>query len=219
MRPPISIEIAKARKTAKQRTFRTFPIRLLPATPPQLLDAGIKKNRCQPGFFDKPRILCLHKCAAAESHNFLRPGPHLAQHLLQRGMFGDAKGCFTGLPKNLVDPAPFTSFDSLVQIFKSPTKPLGEATPNAALTRAHEAQEKDRPWLVSSFARTRHAAARTTSSPPAQISFSLGFSYCFSERLLRWILPLKVRRITVEETATRPTVPAKARPLSSGNQV
>ena len=34
----------------------------------------------------------------------------------------------------------------------------------------------------------------------------------FAERFLRWILPLKLRRTTVDETAARPIVPQKALP-------
>jgi hypothetical protein len=53
---------------------------------------------------------------------------------------------------------------------------------------------------------------------PTSQDAALGYSvfYWLSARFLRWILPLKVRNTTVDETATRPTVPAKARPLSSG---
>ena len=111
-----------------------------------------------------------------------------------------AKLRFPGDAKDFRYASSVATFNPLVEIFKGPAQSTGESPAHTTLAGAHEADQYNRPDIV-----------RTPFSLP-QVSLLF---YCFSERFLRWILPLKVRNTTVDETATRPTVPAKARPLSS----
>lgn len=137
-------------------------------------------------------------------------------------MFRPAKSNLSRVAEDLSNPALLSPFDALVQIFEAPSQEFSQGLTNTALASTHKANQNYS--SPSRFAGLRLAAKHACLSRPFStrldgMRFALGFSYYFSERFLRWILPLKVRSTTVEETATRPMVPAKARPLSMGNQV
>src|ERR1022692_636207 len=142
-------------------------------------------------------------------------------------MFRPAKARFPGIAEDLRHPPPFPTFDPFVQILEHPAQVFAQSPAHTALAGPHEADQDDGPCLALAAASRELAATRSKPSrsgwpfrtPFAPIRFAFRFGYCFSERFLRWILPLKVRRTTVEDTATLPMVPAKARPLSTGNQV
>jgi hypothetical protein len=136
-------------------------------------------------------------------------------------MLGSAKLRLAGIAENFRNLASLTSFNSIVEILECPPELLAHGPAHAGFAGAHESNQDDGLRVGTARAcgpaseRTHHAS-RPLRTPFAPIRFALRFGYCFSERFLRWILPLNVRKTTVEDTATRPMVPAKARPLSIG---
>src|SRR5580693_355655 len=136
-------------------------------------------------------------------------------------MFRPAKLRFARLTEDFRHLTLLPPFNPLVEILKCPAQFFRQGPAHTALARAHEADQHYGPYngrltwrqsLADEHTKPRRFR-RALSRPFAPSRFSLRLLYCFSERFLRWILPLKVRSTTVEDTATRPMVPAKARPL------
>jgi len=141
-------------------------------------------------------------------------------------MFRLTKPRLAGVAKDLRHAAPFTVLNALVKILKLPAQQLSQRSAHTAFPGAHESDQDYGPRPSLAICRTLVAKRtlprrfkRAFGRPLVPIRFSLRFLYCFSERFLRWILPLNVRSTTVEDTATLPMVPAKVRPLSIGNHV
>ena len=221
MRPSRFAETAKTFQAAKQRTLRS----LLPATPPQFLYVRIQKYRRNARSLDQPRIVLLHKSTAAKGDYLLSPGTQLTEQFSQRRMFRPAKLRFARFSKYFRHGPPLAPFNTFVEILKSPTQPLAQSAANTGFARAHKADQEHGAGSgrtvngPSRGATHSRLSSRALSRPFTPIRFSLRFLYLFSGRFLRWILPLKERSTTVDETATLPMVPAKARPLSTANQV
>ncbi len=132
-------------------------------------------------------------------------------------MLGAAERRLARIAKYLRNLPSFAALNAIVEIFEDPAKSFAHGPAHSALACAHESDQDYGPRSATrryTLALNRKRRPRSFSTPLAPIRFALGFAYCFSERFLRWILPLKVRKTTVEESATRPMVPAKARPLS-----
>ena len=168
--------------------------------------------------------MLLNKGASAQGHDLLTPGLQLPQQFTQRLMLCSTKFRFSGVAKDFRDRAPLTPFDPLVKVLERPTQAFAKSAPDGCFARAHKPNQHNSLGRALFTARRNFAAADANSNrfriglqtPLRSIRFALGFDYCFSERFLRWILPLKLRSTTVEDTAIRPMVPAKARPLSMG---
>lgn len=132
---------------------------------------------------------------------------------------------FTRISENIPDAPPLTSGDAVVQVLKCPVQPLCQSPTYARLARSHEANKEHGAMLAatsgplfpcgSGFSRDRTLLGTVFRTVPAvgpsvRIAF---LRYCdFAVRFLRWILPLKLRRTTVDDTAARPIVPMKVRP-------
>lgn len=123
---------------------------------------------------------------------------------------------FAGIVKNISDPSASESLDVVVQILKFPIQQLRECPPDSSFPGAHEADQNNgilawsrpvrahdtRPDTLLSLRRFSRTLLQTVRT----------FLDYFAERFLRWILPLKLRSTTVEETAARPMEPQKALP-------
>src|SRR5579871_709050 len=135
-----------------------------------------------------------------------------------------AKSRLAGVSKDLADASPLVGDDPVVEIFEGPVKVLRQRASHTRLPRAHEADENHGAIRITparsspgkqSFPRNRILLGTISGSvrsrgPAVRIAF---LRYCdFAARFLRWILPLKLRRTTVDETAARPIVPMKVRP-------
>src|SRR5579864_622250 len=135
-------------------------------------------------------------------------------------MLYQAKRGFTGMTKDFRNAAALALHNAIIQIFKEPIQPPPERPADAAFSRAHKTNQKHSPAARNCHGQPLRQLAR----PGVRLatlagSIRISFRGYFAARFLRWILPLKLRRTTVEETAARPMVPMKARPCSIGDQL
>src|SRR6202011_4557023 len=112
--------------------------------------------------------------------------------------------------------------DALIQVLKGPAQPSAQGAPHTGLAGTHKADQQHSLRCHVALARSRplttrrsQRTSRALRTPFRAIRFS--FRVYFSERFLRWILPLKVRRTT--EDAAFLMVPEKALPTLVGNQL
>ena len=201
-----------------------MPLGLLAAAPPQFFHASVQKDCRDPSVLDQPGIgfvqnapppratlLRSRRCnsfsnsfRAACSARRKSASPESRKISATRFPLCAVQSAGRDLQSSSPDARPERGPTLLLP---APMKPISMTA--RGLPAGRGAVSLRRHWAVDSGRRLR--------TPFSRIRFSLRFGYCFSERFLRWILPLKVRSTTVDETATRPTVPAKARPLSRGN--
>src|ERR1035438_4485326 len=145
--------------------------------------------------------------------------------MLQGRVLGSAKSGCSRIPENFRYRTPFPRRDAVVEIFKDPIQPPSEDAAHTGFPGSHEANQKnsvDRKtsgrggrWLkpplwawtsihrFSRRLRQKLAAccellAATCQAGSEQLETEL-VRY-FAVRLLRWILPLKLRSTTVDET-------------------
>src|SRR5581483_892833 len=139
-------------------------------------------------------------------------------------MLGTAEGGLARLAKDLGDGAAFAALDPVIQVFEDPIQALAQGPAHTGLACSHEADQEDNlghGWVtprrrVAPHTRARVCGYRFRGTLIQTIPVS--FVY-FAERFLRWILPLKLRRTTVDDTAARPMVPQKALPSLRANEV
>src|SRR5579871_348298 len=222
MRLPLLVELAKIVHVAHQRAIDFLLRRLLAATPPQLGFRRVQKNRERFCRRQQANIFLLRERAAAEGDHSAARRSRFQQNLLQRSMLGAPESRLARVAKNLSDRLPLAPLNAIVEILELPAHRLGQGPADGAFAGAHESDQKhdhSRARVPSGRKRTRAKRPGLDRTRFAPIRFAFRFNYCFSDRFLRWILPLKERRTTVDDMATRPMVPAKARPLSTGNQL
>jgi len=160
----------------------------------------------------------LHERAATQSHDPGSTALQFVQNLAQGAVFSLTERRFSGIPEDFLDFAAFPPLDAVVKVFKEPVQPLPKGPAYGTFSGAHESDQKND--LVQRGGRLLRHFNRHTATLPGLLAgralrasrFSFRRYFALLERFLRWILPLKVRSTTVEETEARPMVPAKALP-------
>ena len=105
---------------------------------PKFFHRSIQEDGCNPGCLEQSRILLLDKGAAAEGHDFGRTGLQFSEDLLEGSMLGAAEFGFTGIAKDLWDPAMFPALDPFIEILKRPVQLLRQDAANAGLARPQD---------------------------------------------------------------------------------
>src|SRR5262249_42321290 len=126
---------------------------------------------------------------------------------------------FAQVAKNLGDGTPLASLDAVVQIFKDPVQPLPKGPAYTAFARAHESHQENRTGFHWRRFRPQTRTSFSANLPAGTRLQTFSFCCYFAVRFLRWILPLKLRSTTVDDTAARPMVPTKALPFCTKNDV
>ena len=129
-------------------------------------------------------------------------------------MFYISKCPFAGIAKYLCHTALLASNNAVIKILEDATQALRQSPAYAGLAGSHKSNQEQSPHR--DFARrTRPLHSRSEILPSLRAcsgtlssalqranGISLLCRYCdFAVRFLRWILPLKLRSTTVEETA------------------
>ncbi len=130
------------------------------------------------------------------------------------------ESCFAGFAENLRHAPLLALHDSIVEIFKEPVQLPRQSATDAGLASAHKTDKENRRGPLFSVGLAFSPRTRQCTGGRARSTHSGFLFLCyFAARFLRWILPLKLRSTTVDDTAARPMVPTKALPWRTMNEV
>jgi hypothetical protein len=141
-RPAGIVEPLEALGIYEQGTIDLLAASLLLAAPPQFGNGRVQKDRGNSDASNSPSVFFLHECTASKGDDHRRSSLYLFQQLAQSRSLGTPKFLLSRGPEEFRDRPSLAPFDTLVQIHKRPPQPFSQGPPNAALARAHEADQK-----------------------------------------------------------------------------